>query len=79
MNKAGNNITPNKFAKELILDKMDELLEGYWVEALETYDFDTGKQGWDGMTQKELDEVKRLLRKRVKGVYSYLGYTREGL
>ena len=79
MNKAGNNITPNNFAKELILDKMDELLQGYWEEALHTYDYDTGKEGLDGMTQKELDEVRRLLAKRVKGVYNYLGYTREGL
>jgi len=80
MNKAGNNITPNNFAKELILDKMDELLAGYWEEALHiTIDYNTGKEGLDGMTQKELDEVKRLLRKRVKGVYNYLGYTREGL
>jgi len=80
MNKAGNNITPNNFAKELILDKMDELLEGYWEEALHiTIDYNTGKEGLDGMTQKELDEVKRLLRKRVKGVYNYLGYNREGL
>jgi hypothetical protein len=54
MNRAGNNITPNKFAKELILDKMDELLERNWVEALETYDFDTGKQGRDGIHPKRI-------------------------
>jgi hypothetical protein len=66
-------VTPNKYAKLLILDKMDQLLEGYWEEGLINYD------GKLDCTEKELEEVRRLLRKRAKGVYNYLGYTREGL
>ena len=30
----GEKVTPNKYAKYLILDKIDELLAGYWEEAL---------------------------------------------
>ena len=74
----GEKVTPNKYAKYLILDKIDELLEGYWVEDLEDYDCLTGKTSLK-CTEKELAEVRRLLRKRAKGVYNYLGYTREGL
>ena len=66
-------VTPNKYAKLLILDKMDQLLEGYWEEGLINYD------GKLDCTEKELEELRRLLRKRIKGVYNYLGYTREGL
>tara|TARA_R110000796_G_scaffold232849_1_gene351290 strand:- start:257 stop:481 length:225 start_codon:yes stop_codon:yes gene_type:complete len=66
-------VTPNKYAKLLILDKIDELLAGYWEEGLENYDRTLD------CTEKEVEEVRRLLRKRAKGVYSYLGYTREGL
>ena len=71
-------VTPNKYAKYLILDKIDELLDGYWEEALEDYDNRTGKTGYV-CTEKELAEVRKMLRKRAKGVYNYLGYTREGL
>ena len=71
-------VTPNKYAKYLILDKIDELLAGYWEEALEDYDNRTGKTGYV-CTEKELVEVRKMLRKRAKGVYNYLGYTREGL
>ena len=66
-------VTPNKYAKILILNQMDQLLEGYWEEGLENY------EGELDCTEKELEEVRRLLRKRIKGVYNYLGYTREGL
>ena len=66
-------VTPNKYAKALILDKIDQLLEGYWEEELINYD------GKLDCTEKELEEVRRLLTKRIKGVYNYLGYTREGL
>ena len=66
-------VTPNEYAKLLILDKIDGLLDGCWAEGLENYD------GTLDCTEKELEEVRRLLRKRAKGVYSYLGYTREGL
>ena len=66
-------VTPNEYAKLLILDKIDGLLDGCWEEGLENYD------GTLDCTEKELEEVRRLLRKRAKGVYSYLGYTREGL
>jgi len=66
-------VTPNKYVKTLILNQMDQLLEGYWEEGLENYD------GTLDCTEKELEEVRRLLRKRIKGVYNYLGYTREGL
>tara|TARA_B110000285_G_scaffold121971_1_gene137911 strand:- start:612 stop:836 length:225 start_codon:yes stop_codon:yes gene_type:complete len=66
-------VTPNKYAKLLILDKMDQLLEGYWEEGLINYD------GKLDCTEKELAEVRMLLTKRIKGVYNYLGYKREGL
>ena len=66
-------VTPNKYAKILILDKIDQLLEGYWEEDLTNY------EGELDCTVKELEEVRRLLTKRIKGVYNYLGYTREGL
>ena len=66
-------VTPNQYAKTLILDKVDQLLEGYWEEALINY------EGELDCTEKELEEVRRLLTKRIKGVYNYLGYTREGL
>ena len=69
----GEKVTPNKYAKLLILDKIDELLAGYWEEGLANYD------GTLDCTEKELAEVRKMLRKRAKGVYNYLGYTREGL
>lgn len=74
----GEKVTPNKYAKYLILDKIDELLAGYWEEALEDHDNWTGETSLV-CTEKELAEVRRLLRKRAKGVYNYLGYTKEGL
>jgi hypothetical protein len=52
---------------------MDQLLEGYWEEGLINYD------GKLDCTEKELAEVRMLLTKRIKGVYNYLGYKREGL
>ena len=70
---ADEKVTPNKYAKTLILNQMDQLLEGYWEEGLENY------EGELDCTEKELEEVRRLLTKRIKGVYNYLGYTREGL
>jgi len=47
-------VTPNKYAKALILDKIDQLLEGYWEEDLINYD------GKLDCTEKELEEVRRL-------------------
>ena len=74
----GEKVTPNKYAKLLILDKIDQLLEGYWEEELDDYNYRTGNAGLK-CTEKELAEVRKMLRKRAKGVYNYLGYTREGL
>ena len=74
----GEKVTPNNYAKLLILDKIDELLEGGWEEELEDMDYTTGKAILK-CTEKELAEVRKLLRKRAKGVYNYLGYTREDL
>ena len=74
----GEKVTPNNYAKQLILNKIDELLEGYWVEDLEDFDSLTGETSLK-CTEKELAEVRKLLRKRAKGVYNYLGYTREDL
>jgi len=74
----GEKVTPNKYAKYLILDKIDELLDGYWEEALEDIDYTTGKASLK-CTEKELAEVRKMLRKRARGVYNYLGYTKEGL
>ena len=74
----GVKVTPNEYARLLILDKIDELLNGGWEEDLEDIDYTTGKTHLK-CTEKELAEVRRLLRKRAKGVYNYLGYTREDL
>lgn len=79
MKKHGNDITPNNYAKELILEKIDELLEGCWEEELWNYKYPGGEWCLDGITDKELEKVKELLIKRIKGVYNYLGYTRHDL
>ena len=79
MKKYDREITPNEFAKELILEELDKLLEGYWLEAYQSYDWETHEEVFEGMTQKESEEVKKMLIKRVKGVYKYLGYIRHDL
>jgi hypothetical protein len=39
--KDGVKMTANKYAKEMILDQLDRVLEGYWIEGntdIEDYD-----------------------------------------
>ena len=68
----GEKVTPNKYAKLLILDKIDQLLEGYWEEELTQTNFDTWKDELT-CTEKELEQVREQLQKRCTGLFKYLG------
>ena len=65
-------LTPNQYAKELIEDKICELLEGYWEEELIKTNFDTWEEELT-CTEKELEQVREQLEKRTRGVLKYLG------
>tara|TARA_R100001244_G_scaffold73261_1_gene58925 strand:+ start:385 stop:660 length:276 start_codon:yes stop_codon:yes gene_type:complete len=73
----GNKITANQYAKHLILDKFDFLLEGYWIEENEKsgwYNEDGTTQRFDDLTQAEIAKIEDMLRNRIRGVTKYLGY-----
>tara|TARA_R110002124_G_scaffold247178_1_gene412286 strand:+ start:29 stop:298 length:270 start_codon:yes stop_codon:yes gene_type:complete len=79
--KDGVKMTANKYAKEVILDALDTVLEGYWVEGnfdVENIDFDTNSKTFGKniapITQKEVLEIKKMIHKRIAGVTKYLGY-----
>jgi len=79
--KDGVKMTANKYAKEVILDALDTVLEGYWVEGnfdVENIDFDTSSKTFGKniapITQKEVMEIKKMIHKRIAGVTKYLGY-----
>ena len=79
--KDGVKMTANKYAKEVILDALDSVLEGYWVEGntdVEDIDFDTSSKTFTKniapITQKEVMEIKKMIHKRIAGVTKYLGY-----
>jgi hypothetical protein len=79
--KDGVKMTANKYAKEVILDALDTVLEGYWVEGnfdVENIDFDTSSKTFGKniapITQKEVLEIKKMIQKRIAGVTKYLGY-----
>ena len=79
--KDGVKMTANKYAKEVILDALDTVLEGYWVEGnfdVENIDFDTSSKTFGKniapITQKEVLEIKKMIHKRIAGVTKYLGY-----
>jgi hypothetical protein len=67
-----DKLTPNQYAKELIEDKICELLEGYWEEELTQTNFDTWEEELT-CTEKELEQVREQLEKRTRGVLKYLG------
>tara|TARA_R100000734_G_C3285619_1_gene78398 strand:- start:626 stop:862 length:237 start_codon:yes stop_codon:yes gene_type:complete len=66
-------VTANQYAKELILDQLDKLLEGYWAEEFTEFDFEKGELvHCYGVTAKEIEKVNEQLHKRVNGVIKYL-------
>ena len=79
--KDGVKMTANKYAKGVILDALDTVLEGYWMEGnfdVENIDFDTSSKTFGKniapITQKEVLEIKKMIHKRIAGVTKYLGY-----
>ena len=79
--KDGVKMTANKYAKEVILDALDTVLEGYWIEGnfdVENIDFDTSSKTFGKniapITQKEVLEIKKMIHKRIAGITKYLGY-----
>ena len=78
----GVKMTANKYAKEVILDRLDDVLEGYWVEGNPDtenidldYDSKTYGKNLAPITQKEVLEIQKMINKRVAGITKYLGYT----
>tara|TARA_R110002096_G_scaffold388639_1_gene582924 strand:- start:1 stop:252 length:252 start_codon:yes stop_codon:yes gene_type:complete len=61
----GDKLTPNQMAKELLVDKMEQVLE-FWEESpmVEVSE----------MTDKERFAISEQLRKRFAGVRNYLGH-----
>ena len=79
--KNGVKMTANKYAKEVILDQLDHVLEGYWMEGnpdVEDYDLDYESKNYGKniapITQKEVLEIKKMIHKRIAGITKYLGY-----
>jgi hypothetical protein len=79
--KDGVKMTANKYAKEVILDQLDNVLEGYWIEGntdIEDYDWDINSKNFNKniapITQKEVLEIKKMIHKRIAGITKYLGY-----
>ena len=79
--KDGVKMTANKYAKEVILDQLDNVLEGYWMEGnpdVEDYDLDYESKNYGKniapITQKEVLEIKKMIHKRIAGITKYLGY-----
>ena len=79
--KDGVKMTANKYAKEVILDALDTVLEGYWIEGntdIEDYDWDINSKNFNKniapITQKEVLEIKKMIHKRIAGITKYLGY-----
>ena len=65
-------MTANDYAKSLIVDKFNELLDGYWAEQnFDIYDYDGNRI----MTEKEEVAIRMMLAKRIKGLSKYLGWT----
>ena len=66
-------VTANQYAKELILDQLNKLLEGYWSEEFSELDYEEGKLIYcHGVTEKEIKKVEETLEKRIDGVIKYL-------
>ena len=65
-------MTGNDYAKALIIDKFDELLDCYWLEDnFDIFNFDGSRK----MTEREEYEIKMMLVKTIKGLSKYLGWT----
>tara|TARA_R100000664_G_C2673668_1_gene84609 strand:+ start:246 stop:515 length:270 start_codon:yes stop_codon:yes gene_type:complete len=80
--KNGVKMTANKYAKETILDRLDDLLEGYWVEGnwdVENLDLDSQSKTFGKniapITEREVKEIQKMINKRIKGITKYLGYS----
>jgi|TARA_R110000787_G_scaffold227214_1_gene334986 hypothetical protein len=61
----GDKLTPNQMAKELLLDKMEQALE-FWEES--------SMVEVSEMTDKERYAISAQLKKRYKGIATYLGF-----
>ena len=77
----GVKMTANEYAKEVIVDNLYRVLEGYWVEGnldVEDIDLDINSKTFleniAPITEKELHEIHKMARKRVAGLIKYLGY-----
>ena len=80
--KDGVKMTANKYAKEVILDRLDDVLDGYWVEHntdVEDMDLDSQSKTFGKniapITEREVKEIQKMINKRVAGITKYLGYT----
>jgi len=70
--KYDEKMTANDYAKSLIIDKFNDLLDGYWAEQnFDIYDYDGNRI----MTEKEEVAIRMMLAKRIKGLTKYLGWT----
>ena len=70
-----------KMTAKMILDQLDRVLEGYWIEGntdIEDYDWDINSKNFNKniapITQKEVLEIKKMIHKRIAGITKYLGY-----
>ena len=80
--KDGVKMTANKYAKEVILDRLDDALEGYWVEGnfdVDNLDLDSQSKTFGKniapITEREVREIQKMINKRVAGITKYLGYS----
>ena len=80
--KDGVKMTANKYAKEVILDRLDDVLDGYWVEHntdVEDMDLDNQSKTFGKniapITEREVEEIQKMINKRVAGITKYLGYS----
>lgn len=60
----GNRITPNQVAKDLVLQKLDDLM--HWPECCEELS--------ENLTKKEWNAIDDALRKQRRRVRKFLGY-----
>jgi len=66
-------VTANQYAKELIGDRLEELLGGYWSEDLVELDYEKGVLLYNqGVTEKEIQNVDEMLQKRINALIKYL-------
>ena len=80
--KNGVKMTANKYAKEVLLDRLDDVLDGYLVEHntdVEDMDLDSQSKTFGKnigpITEREVKEIQKMINKRVAGITKYLGYS----